>query len=134
MDPGDLYRGGKRILAPMVRAGTLPFREVCLEFGADLVYGEELVDRAMLPCSRVEREGRVEFVKGADGRPLFAVRPENAARTIFQMGTNKAENALAAAQLVIGDVAGVDVNMGCPKVRFVVFWALCGLILARKGL
>jgi tRNA-dihydrouridine synthase 2 len=116
MDPAGLYRGGKRILAPMVRAGTLPFRELCFEYGADVVYGEELIDRAVMACTRVEREdGRVEFVKGGEGRALFAVRPENAARTVFQLGTSTAQYALEAAQLVAGDVAGVDVNMGCPK-------------------
>ncbi len=102
----------------MVRAGTLPLRELAVEYGADLVYGEELIDRAVMVCERREREGRVEFVRkesGGELRPLFAVRPENSARTIFQMGSNRADNALAAAQVVAGDVAGVDVNMGCPK-------------------
>ena len=47
-DPSSSFRGGKKILAPMVRAGTLPFRELCLEFGADLVYGEVRGDLCVL--------------------------------------------------------------------------------------
>ncbi len=120
-NPSSLFRS-KRILAPMVRAGTLPFRELCLDYGCDLVYGEELVDRSIMACSRVvSADGsRVDFIKGeaptAEGlRPIFSVLKANEAKTIFQMGTNRADNALAAAQLVINDVAGIDVNMGCPK-------------------
>lgn len=38
--------------APMVRAGTLPFRLLCLGYGADVVWGEEIIDRKMLNCER----------------------------------------------------------------------------------
>ena len=33
---------GKRILAPMVRVGTLPMRLLALKYGADIVYAEVL--------------------------------------------------------------------------------------------
>lgn len=35
---------GKVILAPMVRIGTLPMRLLALNYGADIVYTEELID------------------------------------------------------------------------------------------
>jgi len=38
----------KKILAPMVRVGTLPMRLLALEYGADLVYSEEIIDRNFL--------------------------------------------------------------------------------------
>lgn len=41
----DLDYNNKLILAPMVRAGTLPFRLCALRHGADLVYGEEIIDK-----------------------------------------------------------------------------------------
>ncbi|OBS58294.1 hypothetical protein A6R68_10528 [Neotoma lepida] len=72
----------KLILAPMVRVGTLPMRLLALDYGADIVYCEELIDLKMLQCKRV---------------------------------VNDAERALAVARLVENDVAGIDVNMGCPK-------------------
>lgn len=36
-------------------------------------------------------------------------------KTIFQIGTADPERAVAAARLVAADVAGIDVNAGCPK-------------------
>ena len=40
-------------LAPMVRAGTTPLRTLAIEYGADLVYTEELMDRSILNTRRV---------------------------------------------------------------------------------
>ena len=40
-------------LAPMVRAGTTPLRTLALDYGADLVYTEELMDRSILNTRRV---------------------------------------------------------------------------------
>lgn len=42
------------ILAPMVRVCTLPMRLLALEYGADLVYSEELIDWKLLNTKRVE--------------------------------------------------------------------------------
>eukprot|EP00954_Amorphochlora_amoebiformis_P029250 1392888-Amorphochlora_amoeboformis.AAC.2 len=39
---------GKKILAPMVRAGTLPLRILSRKYGADVVYSEEIIDHAIL--------------------------------------------------------------------------------------
>ncbi|XP_023618839.1 tRNA-dihydrouridine(20) synthase [NAD(P)+]-like isoform X2 [Myotis lucifugus] len=46
----------KLILAPMVRVGTLPMRLLALDYGADIVYCEELIDLKMLQCKRVVNE------------------------------------------------------------------------------
>lgn len=42
----------KIILAPMVRVGTLPMRLLALEYGADIVYSEELIDWKFLKSIR----------------------------------------------------------------------------------
>lgn len=42
----------KIILAPMVRVGTLPMRLLALDYGADLVYTEELIDWKFLRSIR----------------------------------------------------------------------------------
>lgn len=48
-----LSYSNKVILAPMVRMGTLPLRLLSLEYGADIVYTEELVDKKMVRTKRV---------------------------------------------------------------------------------
>ena len=35
----------KVILAPMVRGSLLPLRRLALEYGADMVYSDEIIDR-----------------------------------------------------------------------------------------
>lgn len=42
----------KIILAPMVRVGTLPMRLLALDYGADIVYTEELIDFKLLRSIR----------------------------------------------------------------------------------
>uniref|UniRef100_A0A7J7SB13 tRNA-dihydrouridine(20) synthase [NAD(P)+]-like n=1 Tax=Myotis myotis TaxID=51298 RepID=A0A7J7SB13_MYOMY len=106
----------KLILAPMVRVGTLPMRLLALDYGADIVYCEELIDLKMLQCKRVVNEvlSTVDFV-APDDRVVFRTCQREQSRVVFQMGTSDAERALAVARLVENDVAGIDVNMGCPK-------------------
>lgn len=43
----------KLILAPMVKMCTLPMRLLSIDYGADLVYCEELIDYKLLKCVRI---------------------------------------------------------------------------------
>eukprot|EP00913_Durusdinium_trenchii_P024723 g23205.t1 len=63
------------VLAPMVRAGTLPLRLECLRYGASLVYGEEIIDRKLIGAQRVENHafGCIDYVSPRDPG-LIAVR------------------------------------------------------------
>ncbi|KAI1821899.1 tRNA-dihydrouridine synthase [Xylaria intraflava] len=123
------YRG-KIVLAPMVRSGELPTRLLALHYGADLVWGPETVDRAMIGTTRqYNPETRTidwtrkpsQAAKAAPGTELkdniiFRTHSEiEAGKLIFQIGTSDPELAVQAARLVAGDVAGIDVNAGCPK-------------------
>ncbi|NXT92448.1 DUS2L synthase, partial [Anhinga rufa] len=106
---------GKKILAPMVRVGTLPMRLLALDYGADIVYCEELIDIKMLQCKRVINVlETVDFV-APNERVVFRTCERERHRVVFQMGSADAERALAVAKLVESDVAGIDINMGCPK-------------------
>ncbi|XP_075621460.1 tRNA-dihydrouridine(20) synthase [NAD(P)+]-like isoform X3 [Balearica regulorum gibbericeps] len=107
---------GKKILAPMVRVGTLPMRLLALDYGADIVYCEELIDIKMLQCKRVVNEvlETVDFV-APNERVVFRTCERERHCVVFQMGSADAERALAVAKLVESDVAGIDINMGCPK-------------------
>ncbi|XP_069757643.1 tRNA-dihydrouridine(20) synthase [NAD(P)+]-like [Narcine bancroftii] len=106
----------KVILAPMVRVGTLPMRLLALEYGADIVYCEELIDLKMMHCRRVVNEalGTIDYI-ATDDRVVFRTCEREKSHVVFQMGTSDAQRALTVAQLVENDVAGIDVNMGCPK-------------------
>jgi tRNA-dihydrouridine synthase 2 len=42
------------ICGPMVRISSLPFRLLALEYGADIVFSEELIDYRLIQCVRVE--------------------------------------------------------------------------------
>ncbi|GAB0131647.1 hypothetical protein EsDP_00000109 [Epichloe bromicola] len=123
------YRG-KVVLAPMVRSGELPSRLLALHYGADLVWGPETIDRAMIGTTRRFREetGVIEWTRpssqgghkdpppDAKESSIYRVFPEvEADKLIFQMGTADPDRAVEAARLVAADVAGIDVNAGCPK-------------------
>ncbi|XP_054888235.1 tRNA-dihydrouridine(20) synthase [NAD(P)+]-like [Poeciliopsis prolifica] len=103
-------------LAPMVRVGTLPMRLLALDYGADVVYCEELIDIKMAQCQRIVNDvlETVDFV-APDERVMFRTCEREKDRVVFQMGTADPDRALTVAQLVEKDVAAIDVNMGCPK-------------------
>ncbi|XP_022620290.1 tRNA-dihydrouridine(20) synthase [NAD(P)+]-like [Seriola lalandi dorsalis] len=116
MSAGRLSFSNITALAPMVRVGTLPMRLLALDYGADVVYCEELIDIKMAQCQRVVNEvlQTVDFV-APDERVMFRTCEREKDRVVFQMGTADPDRALIVARLVEKDVAAVDVNMGCPK-------------------
>ncbi|KAL2622596.1 hypothetical protein R1flu_002801 [Riccia fluitans] len=110
------YRG-KHVLAPMVRVGTVPLRMLAAEYGADITYGEELIDHKVVKCFRQENEElqTVDFIERDTKEVVFRTSSEEKHRVVFQIGTADPVRALKAAQLVQNDVAAIDINMGCPK-------------------
>ncbi|KAL4166826.1 hypothetical protein KRP22_014078 [Phytophthora ramorum] len=112
----ELYEN-KVCLSPMVRSGTLPLRLLSLRYGADLVYGEEIVDKRIISAVRMKNEvvNSVDFVSRNGDSVVFRTCPEEAGKVVFQIGTADAVLALKAAEAVARDVAAVDINMGCPK-------------------
>ncbi|KAM7516385.1 hypothetical protein LguiA_005968 [Lonicera macranthoides] len=110
------YRN-KLILAPMVRVGTLPLRMLCARYGADITYGEEIIDHKLIKCERRINDvlGTIDIVEKGTENVVFRTCHEERSRVVFQMGTSNATRALAAAKIVCKDVAAIDINMGCPK-------------------
>jgi tRNA-dihydrouridine synthase 2 len=127
---GADYRG-KVVLAPMVRSGELPSRLMALKYGADLVWGPETIDRAIIGTTRRinPHTSTLEFsrlptskIKNPALDPanresvIYRIHPElEKGKLIYQMGTANPELAVEAAKMVATDVAGIDVNSGCPK-------------------
>ncbi|CAM9478716.1 unnamed protein product, partial [Laminaria digitata] len=134
-DAADRLYRDKVILAPMVRAGTLPLRALALRYGADTVFTEEIIDRRVVNAVRTENPvlGTVDYVeqRGKKGTATpFQTCAMERERVVYQIGTGDATNALRAAQHVERDVAGVDVNMGCPK-RFSLQGCMGAALLKR---
>jgi len=126
---------GKVVLAPMVRCGTWPLRQLALRYGADLVWGQELVARDVMSYQRFERDnGFIEFESPTKMRrnksniPYPVFRTKSGEKIIFQIGCNDPQEALAAARVIENDVLGVEVNMGCPKHFSVHNGMGCGLL------
>lgn len=122
----------KVVLAPMVRSGELPSRLLALHYGADLVWGPETVDRAMIGTTRRinPRTSCIEWTRYSSngGKPLeerpglqkesviYRIDPQREkGKLIYQIGTSDPDLAVQAATLVAPEVAGIDVNAGCPK-------------------
>ena len=124
------YRN-KIVLAPMVRSGELPSRLLALHYGADLVWGPETVDKAMIGTTRRvnPRTSCIEWTRfssnGGRAQERFGLQKESViyrvdpnrekGKLVYQIGTSDPGLAVQAAKLVAGDVAGIDVNAGCPK-------------------
>ncbi|KAI6649331.1 tRNA-dihydrouridine(20) synthase -like [Oopsacas minuta] len=106
----------KLILAPMVRMGTLPFRLLCLEYGSDIVFTEEIVDHKLIKCKRIINPvlNTIDFVDHTGCVVLRTCAVERD-KVVLQIGTSCKERAVKIAELVTNDVSGIDVNMGCPK-------------------
>jgi tRNA-dihydrouridine synthase 2 len=51
MANSDFY-ARKVALAPMVKAGRTPLRILTLDYGADIVYTEEIIDQKLLQAKR----------------------------------------------------------------------------------
>ena len=127
------------ILAPMVRASTIPLRTLAISHGASLVYTEELVDRSISSSERIVNTelGTIDYrvpkhnyslkvqkrmaadkdnPDSENGAILLRIDPIiERNKLIYQIGTGESNLALEAATKVISDVNGIDINMGCPK-------------------
>ena len=114
---------GKLVLAPMVRAGELPTRLLALQYGADLIWTPEIIDKKLIQCERKvnEKLNTIDYVipSKTDKRPhylVFRTYPKDEqGKLIFQMGTASPSLAVTAALKIIEDVDGIDINAGCPK-------------------
>ena len=110
-----------KVLAPMVRAGTLPLRLLCLGMGAHAVFSEELICHKMLSSERLpkdKRTGLVNYVlKKNPNRVVFQTCDLETDHVVFQIGTSDATRASQVAKMLTehGDISGFDLNCGCPK-------------------
>ncbi|KAF8899236.1 hypothetical protein BD779DRAFT_1432038 [Infundibulicybe gibba] len=103
------------VLAPMVRSGALPTRLFALKHGATLVWGPEMVDKAILHAERVVDPITGVVSYNGKSRAMFTTHPVEKPFFIYQLGSSDPELAVQAAKKVMSDVSGIDLNCGCPK-------------------
>ena len=123
----------------MVRLSALPFRLLCRHHGASIVYSEELIAAKLKLCTRSvnPRTHTIDFSHAPSsssstaGPPVFSTYPGEP--VVVQLGANRPEEALLAAQVVAADVSGVDLNMGCP-VRFSTQGGMGSALLTQPAL
>ncbi|KAG2358799.1 hypothetical protein BDR07DRAFT_1521775 [Suillus spraguei] len=93
----DSFRNGI-FLAPMVRSGALPTRLMALKHGATLVWGPEMVDKAILHAEREVDPVTGVISYNGKSRAMFTTHPLEKPYLYTK-----------------SDVSGVDLNCGCPK-------------------
>ncbi|KAI9600762.1 hypothetical protein H4Q26_000554 [Puccinia striiformis f. sp. tritici PST-130] len=97
--------------------GSNRYPLLALEYGADLVWGPEIVDKAIIGSTRIvdETSGTIQYTKNNGTSSIWQTHPIEKSRLIYQIGSANKELALSAAQTVADDVSGIDLNCGCPK-------------------
>ena len=101
MDIREILRNNPLVLAPMAGVTDLPFRIICRELGAGLVFSE------MVSVEAVIREHK---------RTFEMLRTEPAERpVVFQIFGSKPESMAEAVSILSSlPIDFVDINMGCP--------------------
>ena len=90
-------------------------RLLALEYGADLVYTPEIVDKGIVGAERIVHPDNGTIDYRVRGVSIFKTHPIEKSRLVFQIGSANAELALQAALTVKQDVSTIDLNCGCPK-------------------
>jgi tRNA-dihydrouridine synthase 3 len=89
------------VMAPMTKGSNLPYRQLCVELGAQVTVSEMTIAR------RLKQRRHTEFalIRRFPGEPCFGVQ---------LAGTNPEEMAWAAALVESKGADFVDINFGCP--------------------
>lgn len=97
----DILRNNPLVLAPMAGITDLPFRIICREMGAGLVYSEMVSAEALI---RNQRKTVEMLVTDSREKPV-----------VFQLfGCKPSSMAGAAKFLSEREIDFIDINMGCP--------------------
>lgn len=123
----------KVILAPMVRVGTFPMRLLALQYGADLVYNQELIDHKVIRFIRKKniKHKCIDFYDKSNDKLVFRTFPTE--KVIFQIGSCDAIRCLNACKIIQNDVLGIDLNMGCPK-KFSILGGMGAALLTKPDI
>jgi tRNA-dihydrouridine synthase B len=97
----EILKNNPLVLAPMAGITDFPFRMICKEFGAGLVFSEMVSVEALI---REHRQTNAMLHTDPAERPV-----------VFQIfGSKPASMAEAAHIISLGEADFIDINMGCP--------------------
>ncbi len=105
MKIGNIDIAGRAVLAPLAGVTDMPFRLICKEMGAALVYTE-----------MISAEGLVRGQKATES--ITESRPEERPAA-FQIFGKRPEAMAEAARMLSGRADIIDINMGCPAKKVV---------------
>ncbi|EYB85627.1 hypothetical protein Y032_0295g1674 [Ancylostoma ceylanicum] len=93
---------GKKYLAPLTTVGNLPFRRLCVDYGADITCGEMALATSLLSGTPSE----YSLVKRHPCEKIFGV----------QLAGGFPDTMAKAAQILVDEmeIDFIDINMGCP--------------------
>lgn len=103
MTRGELQQKltGACILAPLTKGGNLPFRRLCVQFGADVTFSEMAYARKLVKRDRKERA----LLRRHSSESCFGV----------QIAARQAQEAAEAGRIIEDSGADfIDINCGCP--------------------
>lgn len=98
-------------LAPMAGYTDSPFRAICKDFGADLVYSEMISARGIVEDHKRYKTKSLSLANfSQDERPIF-----------IQIFGNEPQIMAEASQIIcdLHDPNGIDINMGCPARKII---------------
>ncbi|VDM81492.1 unnamed protein product [Strongylus vulgaris] len=93
---------GKKFLAPLTTVGNLPFRRLCVDFGAEITCGEMALATSLLSGTPSE----YSLVKRHPSEKFFGV----------QLAGGFPDTMAKSAQILVDEmnIDFIDINMGCP--------------------
>lgn len=106
MNIGNVEISGNLILAPMAGVTDLPFRLLCKEQGADLVYSEMVSAKGILYNNK-------------NTKPLLEISPKERPIALQLFGSDPVIMAEMAKKIEGLEFDILDINMGCPVPKIV---------------
>lgn len=100
----NLYEGRRIILAPMAGVSDEVFREICLQFGAQLTY-TEMVSAKALSYGNAKTRDLLSLAPSEEkvAVQIFGHEPETMANEAYELEQAMGEH-----------IFSIDINMGCP--------------------
>lgn len=113
LPPSDFYKN-KFFAGPMMKVSNLPFRLLCLENGADGVFGPAINCEAVI-ASQVDENNIFYLGNPSKNEVMFRTDEKEKGKLVFQLFSNDSSKAVKAVEKIYPYVTAIDINCGCPS-------------------